>query len=846
MFNKNFKDIVGSIFGSENQLYRGATYSRRASARFEHLEDRRLLAINWINQSTSNFDLYYGANATLATEIVSRAVADWNVVITNFNYAEDLDANPNNNLNNTFNLSIVAQPLSAGTRGQVNFADQSYNIDKSPTAGTVRLDDNGGGAGWFFDATPTDDAEFTGLAGRFSSSFIDVNGQSARDDLYRTVLHEIGHALGITSDANSAIATMLTPLVNSTQQPIIDPTGFSGTQLKYFQSTRPSPQFGQVATFLGGHLYEGDLYLTNNDPTTVYRQGSGTPLAFVTHPNELLNDGRTVPAGNPNSNPAETARQFISDTDAKILADAYGYTVVLPSAINTAFASLDVETGTLLVQGDRTLLGFGTNDTITIDMFGSDIRVQVNGSTELFPALSVQQIVIAQNGGADTVTVAPGLASMRRDVQYVVSTNQDSAAAGTLGDDIVDINLFIPGFQTSLRAAIVDANGTAAGQSRSIYVPRGNYALTIAGAGGDTQGDLDVNRNITVIGSGAGSVVVNATSINDRIFDVAVGGALTASRMTLTGGNRSAESGGAIRATQANVVVDQAALVGNSSGVSGGAIYSASSAVQILNSVVTGNTAPTGSVIRSQGAPGLPAGAVISNSVLAKNTNTVDPNSLHVYHDSSSGGAVSGGNNLSDQPGLWNASPVFVNGTSGDVVQSFGSASDLFVVTSMVDSFNHVDDARALSIREAIDLANASDGTLQTVWMAPWKYTLTRDRARFGGGSLTDLNIAFGDLDIRDSMAIHGAGAAGATSVKWRPGVVDAVFDMIGDFNGNGTSTQDDGWVDGTDFTIWQTTLGSTTDLRADADDDGDVDGSDLSLWNAEFGNNLTVTNITT
>ncbi|MCO6045134.1 hypothetical protein NG895_14580 [Aeoliella sp. ICT_H6.2] len=119
----------------------------------EQLENKDLLAIVWANESAAlnTFDLEYGVNnATTAQAVVNRAISDWNAVINSFNYAEDLDANPSNDLNDTYYLSVFAEDLGGGTRGQVQFADTQYNVDNSPISGTIRLDDNGGGAGWFF------------------------------------------------------------------------------------------------------------------------------------------------------------------------------------------------------------------------------------------------------------------------------------------------------------------------------------------------------------------------------------------------------------------------------------------------------------------------------------------------------------------------------------------------------------------------------------------------------------------------------------------------------------------------------------------------------------------------
>ena len=50
-----------------------------------------------------------------------------------------------------------------------------------------------------------------------------------------------------------------------------------------------------------------------------------------------------------------------------------------------------------------------------------------------------------------------------------------------------------------------------------------------------------------------------------------------------------------------------------------------------------------------------------------------------------------------------------------------------------------------------------------------------------------------------------------------------------GDYNGNGV-------VDAADYTLWQDTLGSQLDLRADGNGDGIVDQDDYLFWNDRFG----------
>ena len=56
----------------------------------------------------------------------------------------------------------------------------------------------------------------------------------------------------------------------------------------------------------------------------------------------------------------------------------------------------------------------------------------------------------------------------------------------------------------------------------------------------------------------------------------------------------------------------------------------------------------------------------------------------------------------------------------------------------------------------------------------------------------------------------------------------DLRVSLAGDYN-------HDGIVDAADYTIWQDTKGSTTDLRADGNGDGVVDQRDYELWRANL-----------
>jgi CSLREA domain-containing protein len=519
-----------------------------------------------------------------------------------------------------------------------------------------------------------------------------------------------------------------------------------------------------------------------------------------------------------------------------LLRDAYGYITVLPSTLNTAHVTLDSQTGTLLVQG-RT---GGQNDTITVDVVGSDIRVRVNSTTELVPTASVSQVVIARNGGSDAVDASAmvPLGIPVRDVLFVISSNQDSANAGTVGDGLVDLSMVIPGNQVALRAAIIDANALPAGSERLMYVPRGNYSLTITGTGGDTQGDLDINRTITIVSTGAGETVINGSGgvTNDRVFDVGAGGTLKLSGSTIFGGAPDAahgDHGGAIRVNGGGtLLLAGSSIVANqttSAAGNGGGIYFADGAGGVItNSVITANHANnfTGGIYL-QAAAGPGASVTVARTIIANNTAT-----------QATGRDALAGTNRIFTSGDYNRLTSGGNGFSA-AHDAIGSVN--YVVTGLADTFDSANDATVRSLREAIYAANNAAGA-DVIWAPAWAFTLTRQRTTTLAQG--DVDASHGDLDITQSLTICGTGPTGTTTVKWRLGVVDAIFDLIGDFNGDGITSPDDGQVSGTDFNIWQQTLGSMSDLRADADDNGIIQGADKDLWALYFGNTLTLTNL--
>lgn len=106
----------------------------------------------------------------------------------------------------------------------------------------------------------------------------------------------------------------------------------------------------------------------------------------------------------------------------------------------------------------------------------------------------------------------------------------------------------------SLRDAIasVDDGGT-------VRVGPGFYELSLAGDGGIEAGDLDLDRPVTIEGTGSLGAFLDASSLGDRAFDVAAQASLH--HLTLIGGSE-VGSGGLVRVTAGAVRLSDSTLIG--------------------------------------------------------------------------------------------------------------------------------------------------------------------------------------------------------------------------------------------------------------------------------------------
>ena len=169
---------------------------------------------------------------------------------------------------------------------------------------------------------------------------------------------------------------------------------------------------------------------------------------------------------------------------------------------------------------------------------------------------------------------------------FTVNTTADTVDA-TPGDGFA---LDASG-NTSLRAAIMEANAFAGADT--IELGADTYTLTRPGAGEDAavDGDLDITSELTITGMGADATIIDGGGL-DRIFHIDWAGRATITGLTIeNGGNVS--HGGGVRITGGGgggrLNMDNVIIRSNSASVSGGGIFN-DGVIDLADVEISGNT----------------------------------------------------------------------------------------------------------------------------------------------------------------------------------------------------------------------------------------------------------------
>ena len=194
-----------------------------------------------------------------------------------------------------------------------------------------------------------------------------------------------------------------------------------------------------------------------------------------------------------------------------------------------------------------------------------------------------------ENGEIETdLTFSPGAQQHWSGVlaTFTVNTTVDTVDV-TPGDGLAQD----AAGNTSLRAAVMEANALAGADT--IDLAADVYTLTLPGTDEEaaTTGDLDITSELTINGMGSGATIIDGGDL-DRVFHINWTGRATISGLTIQNGGNVAHGGG-IRITGGGgggrMTLDNVVICNNTASVSGGGIFN-DGVITISDVEISGNT----------------------------------------------------------------------------------------------------------------------------------------------------------------------------------------------------------------------------------------------------------------
>ncbi len=234
----------------------------------------------------------------------------------------------------------------------------------------------------------------------------------------------------------------------------------------------------------------------------------------------------------------------------------------------------------------------------------------------------------------------------------------------------------------TLRAAIMEANALSGHDT--INLPSGTYTLAIGGAGEDAAatGDLDIFRDLTIVGAGQATTIIDGSQL-DRVFHIHPGALVTISGVTVTNG-----------LAEVHDFLDE-------EGGKGGGIYNAG-ILSLSNSTVSGNSAGPGDYYHPSpsGRPGGRGGGIYNTVALILLNSTISGNQTGYGGPGRNGG--SGG----DGGGIYSTSGVLTltNSTVSGNQTGYGGSGD--------DNWNSGDGGRGGGIYSASGMVTLTNSTV--------------------------------------------------------------------------------------------------------------------------------------
>ncbi|WP_373540280.1 PKD domain-containing protein [Chamaesiphon sp.] len=355
------------------------------------------------------------------------------------------------------NFEITNLPTGQLAEGSIT----SYNTNGTPKTATISIDNDANGVGWFLDTTPQDNSEFTGVDNYLQAT--PNSAASGKYDLLTTILHEMGHTLGIINGysefnkyvkngifTTDTLTTKLTPdgshldstlypydLMNTSLKPGVRklPSAMDWAIINALNSGVGSGVSG-VGTVNPAHLTAGALIgITNGDFTTPTTWNTAGATNIINGTATLTEESQKL---------SELTQAFIIPTGAKTLQftikDNHLVTGDTTKTANDALevALLDTNTFTPLagtsigLNHTDSLLNIQANGTIhksdkvTITALGNNSSIVTIDLTQVTPTTQATLYFNLLGFGARTSTVTIDDVKLFTDTQPIPVTKNDT------------------------------------------------------------------------------------------------------------------------------------------------------------------------------------------------------------------------------------------------------------------------------------------------------------------------------------------------------------------------------------------------------------------------------------
>lgn len=352
-------------------------------------------------------------------------------------------------------------------------------------------------------------------------------------------------------------------------------------------------------------------------------------------------------------------------------------------------------------------------------------------------------------------------------------------------DDLVDFDssdgecaALTYGGPCTLRAAIMQANADQSAAMKTIYVPEGDYLLTITGTGGAESGDLDLDVDLRIEGDGQGLTVIDGNGMTVFDQEGGTGQSLQLEGLTLRGADDGVRADQDLTLTvedvafeenQRGIFVDQSARTAATTSISSSRFWAntvhgirvISADLSVYGSTFEDNTGYHGPALSAEDSE-----VAVTSSSFTGNHGTGNGGALHLATDSDftgmildvqnnsvdgHGGGIFGGKSM-----IGTNLDIYLSTVSGNTAGGEGGGVHLFDGTLTAVKLT-ADDNVAATYGGGIFVFG--DTNLDMV-------DLSGNTAQDGGGMYVRGDLVASELDVQSNVATQDGGGVYLENVE--------------------------------------------------------------------------------